>query len=125
MSNPRAKVLTGFRFAQSSQLQTRTELRRRKALCVSCGTPHCKHEMFPRRESVNQERNRQNPIRSVADSSFPNNSRLAAFTSEILIVNPAIGLLQSCAERGVGFPSEILLNERVIAVAAVDPFGRA
>src|SRR5258708_21963787 len=54
-----------------------------------------------------------------------NNTRIAAFASEILVVDPAVGFLKSGAERSVGFPVKQLLNSRVVGVASVYALWRA
>src|SRR5215467_11655710 len=80
--------------------------------------------MFPRRKGVSDRRRRQHG-RSIAKRSFSNHPGLTAFAGEVLIVNPSVGLFQPRTQRGVRFPPEIFLNERVVAVTAVYPFGRA
>src|SRR5579863_7514682 len=41
------------------------------------------------------------------------------------VVNPRIGLFEALPEGNVGLPVKIFLDERIVAVAAVDPLGRA
>src|SRR5712692_4912390 len=45
-------------------------------------------------------------------------------TADHLVVNPAVGFLQAVAQTDAGFPAQILLNERVVAVTAVHALGR-
>src|SRR5215471_9685404 len=61
--------------------------------------------------------------RSAADGGFTYDSRVAPLLRQILIVNPAIGLFQPCPQRSVWLPVQVLLNEGVVAVAAVYTFG--
>src|SRR5258708_34707419 len=56
---------------------------------------------------------------------FAERAGIAAFASEILVVDPAVGFLKSGAERSVGFPVKELLNSRVVGVASVYAFGSA
>src|SRR5258708_17574962 len=56
---------------------------------------------------------------------FADHAGIAAFASEILVVDPAVGFLKSGAERSVGFPVKELLNSRVVGVASVYAFGSA
>ncbi len=59
----------------------------------------------------------------LQDFDFAYDSGFASLTSQILIVNPSVGLLETRAERGVGLPVEIALDQRVVAIAAVHAFG--
>ena len=59
----------------------------------------------------------------LQDFDFAYDSGFAALAGEILIVNPGVGLLETCAERCVGLPMEIALDQRVVAIAAIDAFG--
>jgi hypothetical protein len=50
---------------------------------------------------------------------FAHNASFTALSREILIMDPRVGFLQPLAERGIRFPMQVTLNERVVAVAAV------
>src|SRR5579871_3878458 len=63
--------------------------------------------------------------RDAGRSRFADHASFAAFAREILIVDPLVGLLEAGAERGVRFPVEILLDESIVAVAAVHALRRA
>lgn len=52
-------------------------------------------------------------------------ARIAAFASNILVVNPAIGFLQSDAEWSIRSPVKQLLNSHVVGIPAVYSFRRA
>src|SRR5262249_43673465 len=56
---------------------------------------------------------------------FPYHARLASFASLVLIVDPTVGLFEPRAQRGVRLPAEVLLDERVVAVASVHALGSA
>ena len=50
---------------------------------------------------------------------FVNDASLAAFPRHVLVVDPPVGLLHAHPERRVRFPSEIFLDQRIVAVPAV------
>ena len=54
-----------------------------------------------------------------------NNPSLSSFAGKVLIVDPAIGPFEASAQRGVRLPMQILPDEGVVAVAAIDALRRA
>jgi hypothetical protein len=50
---------------------------------------------------------------------FVHDASFTALSSKILIVDPRVGFFQPLAERRVRFPTQISLNEHVVAVAAI------
>src|SRR5579859_8132317 len=51
-------------------------------------------------------------------------SHFSALPSQILAVNPPVGLLQANAQWRIRFPLEVFLDQRVIAVSTVHAFRR-
>ena len=58
-------------------------------------------------------------------SRLPQHAGFGSLAGHVLVVNPGVGLLQPGSQGRIGFPIEILLDQRVVAVAAVDAFGSA
>ncbi len=48
-----------------------------------------------------------------------------ALAGHILVVNPGVGFFKAGAQGRIGLPIEILLDESVVAIAAVDALGSA
>src|SRR6266849_1121311 len=56
---------------------------------------------------------------------FTDDSYIASFASQILVINPTIRFFETCPQRRLGLPTKIFLDQSVIAVPAIHALGRA